>query len=635
MHEGTHDPVSAAPQQEYTRRLRLHEQRESSLQATHLRTGYLRLALAILFLVTAWFTIFQRTIFQHDLPRSLIAVPILLFIAAGIFHARALRRLSTARRSVQVYRDGLARVEDRWFNLNPRDLTTLSTATAAALKSSLYATDLDIVGSNSLFELLCTARTRMGEDTLLTWLLEPASTTVILQRQAAITELRERIDLRERMSVAGDATVVGVHAEALRTWAVAPDTLQQRWLPFLAALLALAATAAAVAWFGSAGNSALLALLVILILEAALRKPFKSHIDDVLLHTDIALKNLHLLSALMAELECETFTAPLLLDIQQRLSSHSTRGSVAIARLATLGQLRDSMDNMIVKLIDLPLMYSVQVAFAVQRWRRRHGAAVPLWLSAIAEIEALLSLATYSYEHPADPFPDLLDGPSCITASAVGHPLIPASKCVRNSLELGPQPNRPDIRVLLISGSNMSGKSTLMRTLGVNAVLAMCGAPVRAQRLSLTPLRIGASLLVNDSLHEGHSRFYAEIDRLQRICTLAEGLRQTEASGGPEANNPGVLFLLDELLQGTNSADRLIGAQGVIRALIEQGAIGIVTTHDLALAEMHGLPPNTLKNMHFQDQIVANQMHFDFTLREGAAMRSNGVALMRLIGLNV
>jgi hypothetical protein len=626
------DPFSTPPAEEYLRRLQEHEQRESQLKATHLWIGYLRLFLAVLFLITAWFTIFQR-----DLPRTLLAIPVVLFIGAGILHARILRRLGTARRSAQVYRDGLARIEDRWYGLNPRDLTTLTADTAARLRSSLYAADLDLTGPNSLFELLCTARTRMGQDTLLAWLLAPAPASTILARQSAIADLRQRTDLRERMSVAGDAPEVGVHPDALRTWALAADTLHQAWLPWLGAVLAMAAVASTIAWLSGFGKLALVALFAIIVLEAALRKPFKSQIDSVLLHTDTALKNLHLLSALIAQLEPETFTAPLLIDLQQRLTSHSTAASAAIAQLATLGQFRDSLDNMIVKFIDLPMMYSVQVSFAVQRWRRRHGAAVPVWLTAVAEAEALLSLATYSYEHPADPFPQLLDGPARLTATAMGHPLIPSAICVRNSLQLGPQldaqPPQPDTRLLLISGSNMSGKSTLMRTLGVNAVLAMAGATVRAEALSLTPVAIGASILVNDSLHEGHSRFYAEIDRLHRICTLAEDF--STSPDAPALSATGVLFLIDELLQGTNSRDRLIGAQGVLRTLIRLGAIGIVTTHDLALAEIDGLPENALENMHFQDQIVDNQMHFDFTLREGAAMRSNGVELMRLIGLDV
>ena len=225
-------------------------------------------------------------------------------------------------------------------------------------------------------------------------------------------------------------------------------------------------------------------------------------------------------------------------------------------------------------------------------------------------------------------FRSLLRDGACVDAEEMGHPLIAAAKCVRNSLRLG-----GETRVLLISGSNMSGKSTLMRTLGVNTVLAMCGAPVRAKRFRLTPLRIGASLLLNDSLQEGHSRFYAEIEKLGRICSLAESCANGESKSGERWTS--MLFLLDELLQGTNSKDRLVGAEGVVRALVEAGAIGMVTTHDLALAEMDGLPQGAMRNMHFQDQIVDGQMRFDFTLREGVAMKSNGVELMRLIGLKV
>jgi DNA mismatch repair ATPase MutS len=354
-------------------------------------------------------------------------------------------------------------------------------------------------------------------------------------------------------------------------------------------------------------------------MQAAVRRPFERRITAVLDGTEAAVRNMQLLASLLEVMESETFTSERLVEIRRKLASHAVAGSVAIGRLAKLGQWQDSMDNMIVKGLNLPLMYSVQVAWAIQRWRRQHGGAVGLWIEAVAEMEALLSLATYAYERPADVFPEFVSGEPSVEAKEMGHPLIAASKCVRNSVQIG-----GETRVLLISGSNMSGKSTLMRTLGVNAVLAMCGAPVRAKSFRLTPLKIGASLLVNDSLQEGHSRFYAEIEKLRRICASAEG-----------ADSGGMLFLLDELLQGTNSKDRRVGAEGVVRALVEAGAIGVVTTHDLALAEMEGLPAGSMRNMHFQDQIVDGQMRFDFTLREGMAMKSNGVELMRLIGLKV
>jgi DNA mismatch repair ATPase MutS len=177
-------------------------------------------------------------------------------------------------------------------------------------------------------------------------------------------------------------------------------------------------------------------------------------------------------------------------------------------------------------------------------------------------------------------------------------------------------------RVLLVSGSNMSGKSTLLRAVGINVVLAMAGAPVRARCLSLTPLRVGASIRVNDSLREGNSRFYAEITRLRQIFDLAGG-------------DPPLLFLLDELLQGTNSKDRRVGADGIVRALVKRGAIGLVSTHDLALTDIGGPVEIQLRNVHFQDELTNGRMTFDYKLRDGIVTKSNGLELMRSIGLEV
>jgi DNA mismatch repair ATPase MutS len=227
----------------------------------------------------------------------------------------------------------------------------------------------------------------------------------------------------------------------------------------------------------------------------------------------------------------------------------------------------------------------------------------------------LESLASYSFERPDDPFPEFLEGPAAFVATGLGHPLIAPRTRVRNDVDLS-----GCVRVLMVSGSNMSGKSTLLRSVGINTVLAMAGAPVCAARLRLTPLQVGASIRINDSLYEGSSRFYAEITRLRQLF---------EPSSLP------LLFLLDELLQGTNSNDRRIGAQGVLRALIERGAIGLVSTHDLALADGAQLHPGALKNVHFQDELEKGRLSFDFKLRDGVVTKSNGVELMRAIGLDV
>jgi DNA mismatch repair ATPase MutS len=227
----------------------------------------------------------------------------------------------------------------------------------------------------------------------------------------------------------------------------------------------------------------------------------------------------------------------------------------------------------------------------------------------------LASLARYSYEHPDDTLPLFLEGAASFRGFELGHPLLPAPTRISNDVSIA-----ESTRVLLVSGSNMSGKSTLLRTVGINTVLAMAGAPVRARRLELTPLQVGASIRVNDSLHEGSSRFYAEITHLRQLF---------------EPARLPLLFLLDELLQGTNSADRRVGAQGVIRALLNKGAIGLVSTHDLALTDLAGLAAQALVNVHFQDELKDGKLVFDFKLHPGIVTKSNGIELMRSIGLDV
>jgi DNA mismatch repair ATPase MutS len=333
--------------------------------------------------------------------------------------------------------------------------------------------------------------------------------------------------------------------------------------------------------------------------------------------TENAFEDLKLLAALPARLEREPFKAPHLQRLIGKLSSHDLRASRTIARLATVVQLIESRRNPVFALLQIPLMYPVHVALAAERWRREHGAAVRSWLDAIGEIEALISLGTYSYEHPGDPFPEFIDGTASFEGESLGHPLIPAASCVRNDAGIA-----GTTRALLVSGSNMSGKSTFLRTVGINTVLAMAGGPARAKRLQLSPLQVGASIRINDSLHEGSSRFYAEITRLRQLHELTLGM-------------PPLLFLLDEVLQGTNSRDRRIGAEGVVRAFLEQGAIGLISTHDLALTDIDVGGGERLRNMHFQDELVDGQMRFDFKLRDGVVTKSNGIELMRSIGLRV
>jgi DNA mismatch repair ATPase MutS len=314
------------------------------------------------------------------------------------------------------------------------------------------------------------------------------------------------------------------------------------------------------------------------------------------------------------------------------LCSHTRKASQTIASLSTIVSFAGSRRNQAITLFAIPLMYTLNVALAAERWRRVHGKVVRSWVEVIGDFEALLSLASYAYEHPDDPFPEFVEGPASFAGTDLGHPLIPAARCVRNDVSITGK-----TRILLVSGSNMSGKSTLLRTVGINTVLAMAGAPVRARSLKLTELQIGASIRINDSLHEGSSRFYAEITRLRQLFDLAGGSRTGHGptGRGRTGHARSLLFLLDELLQGTNSRDRRSGAEGIVRAFVARGAIGLISTHDLALTDISGLPAGALRNVHFQDELCDGRMTFDFKLRDGVVTKSNAMELMRSIGLEV
>jgi DNA mismatch repair ATPase MutS len=263
-----------------------------------------------------------------------------------------------------------------------------------------------------------------------------------------------------------------------------------------------------------------------------------------------------------------------------------------------------------------PLVAATHIALAIDTWRIRHCKALVAWLSAVGALEALSSLAAYTYETPGDHFPEILNKGPCFEAVGLGHPLLPAAHCVRNDLRL--DVNR---RILIVSGSNMSGKSTLLRTVGANTVLALAGAPVRATSLRLSQLTPGATLRFEDSLLEGRSRFFAEVTRIRLLLELAR-------------TRP-LLFLLDELFSGTNSDDRRCGAEAVVRRLLDSGAIGLITTHDLALTDLAEQVGPRAGNVHFTEQWVDGVMTFDYQMRTGVLHSGNGLALMRAVGIDV
>lgn len=591
------------PKAEYHQRRQQWQADVTSLERQHLTLGNIRLAIFLIGVLLWWFAVRPGI-----LSGWWLALPLAAFIALVLFHQGVRVKARRAKRAVAFYDQGIARLEDRWSGTGQQGLEFLD-------EHHPYAQDLDLFGKGSLFELLCTARTRGGEATLAAWLCAPATREEIQARQEAIIELQPRLDLRETVALLGEEVRAGVHPEELNTWAQAPPlanlTITRVIAAGLAALTVLTLLGQVV--FGWGPLWFLFALLVKFAFEIRLR-PWTRQAGIGVTH---AVRDLTLIAQMLAHLETEQFHSPRLLSLRAALETNGLSPAKQITRLRQWIALLESAKNQLFIPIAFLLLWETQILLTIEAWRVKLGPAITRWLKALSEFEAFCALAGYAYEHPHDPFPELTtDGP-CFEGEEIGHPLLPRAQCVRNNVKLS-----NNLCVLLVSGSNMSGKSTLLRTVGINVVLALAGAPVCAQRLRLSPLAVGATLRVQDSLQSGSSRFYAEISRLRQLMDLAKGPLP-------------LLFLLDEILHGTNSHDRRVGAEALIRGFIDRNAIGLVTTHDLALAHIVDALAPRAANVCFEDQLVDGKLVFDYRMRPGIVQKSNALALMRSVGLEV
>ena len=542
-----------------------------------------------------------------------LLIPTIAFAVLVQRHDSVIRARDAAARAMAFYQRGLARIEDRWPGTGERGERFLD-------DRHPYGNDLDLFGHGSLFELLSIARTQTGEATLAGWLKTPATPAEIGDRQLGVEELTPALDLREALSLAGTDVRAGVNGEAVIAWAEAPPILSPPWVRWVAAGLTVIVVVTLTMWLATDIERP---LIVALLVQIAFAWPQQKRVERALRRADGAAHDLDILGHLIAHLEPQRFSSPRLAALHRALESEGIVPSRAIRSLHRLVELHDWQDNLFFLLFSIPFMWGTHLAWAIEAWRRAHGQHIRRWLEAAGEFESFASLSAYRFEHPADPFPVIVASPSGGRAHAIfegvnlGHPLLPSSRAVRNDVRLGGEPG-----LLIVSGSNMSGKSTLLRTVGVNAVLALAGAPVRAQSLRIAPLAVGATLRIQDSLLEGRSRFYAEITRIRELADLAAGPLP-------------LLFLLDELFHGTNSQDRLVGSSGVLRGLLDRGAIGLITTHDLALTAIARALAPRAANVHFDDWFDGNEIRFDYRLKEGPVTRSNAIALMRAVGLDV
>lgn len=592
------------PMAEYQRRRETAEALRDGLTRQSRTIGNVRLLVALLAIGTLW-----TALSSHRFSAGLTLVPAGVFVALAIRHQAILRRAKAAGRTAAYYIEGLERLKDNWSGHG-------ATGEVFRERDHVFADDLDLFGTGSLFQLISRARTKTGEQTLANWLLKAAGLEAIGARHQAVRELASRLDLREDIGVLGEAVGTSIHGASLKSWAAEPANALPRLLRPTMVVLAVLNAATLAGFLG--WRLPLYPLLIVFLANVGLIFFIRHAVAKILSSLETPALDLDVLSRLVERLERERFTAPLLQRLHTDLQMSGVPASKRMARLRRLVELLDSMDHVILRGVNPLLLLREQLAMAVESWRRANGPLVARWLEATGDFEALSSLACLAYERPGWVFPSLLrEGPPCFRASAIRHPLIPEARSVPNDVSIG-----GESALLVVSGSNMSGKSTLLRAIGLNAVLAWSGATVCAGELALSSLQLGASIRVTDSLQDNRSRFFAEITRLRQIVDLTK-------------SGSAVLFLLDELLSGTNSHDRKAGAAAVVRALVRDGAFGLITTHDLALAGIADELPGHAKNVHFEDQMVNGRMEFDYHLREGVVTRSNALELMRAVGLEI
>lgn len=604
----------ADPRHPYETRLATARAAFARIDARWNRVANLRLIAFVAAAIAGAWGLWGRALLGFPLAAVLLAC----FIALAIYHARLGReraRLATLR---AIQEEAIARIDRRWADL-PVPWTPVVSP------DHPYAADLDIIGRASLFQLLDTTATRMGRETLAEWLLSASDIETALNRQGAVADLAPRLDLRQEIELRGRATANEEADPApFLAWAEKPDGFTGLgWLRWYAWLGPLALLALALASYLGLTPYPLWAipLLANLIVGGFAGKNAYAAIAEVV-------ANHRAIAAYAGQLDLLAsagFHDPHLTSLQRQLGSGDHAAPAMLRRLGRLTGMVIPPSSMLYLPIQALTLWDVHVLAALERWKRAGGQDARQWLATLGESEALAALAGLLHDNPAWVFPALDRDGDTLRATLIGHPLLREETRVRNDVTVGPPGS-----FLLVTGSNMSGKSTLLRAIGVNAVLAQAGGPVCADALGLPPVAIWTSVRVQDSLERGVSFFLAELQRLKLIVDAATRARE---SGGPR-----VLYLLDEILQGTNTAERSVAARRIIAYLVDQGAIGAVSTHDLALADDPRLALSA-ETVHFTDTVGegpdAPPMSFDYLLRPGVATTTNALRLMRLIGLDL
>ena len=546
---------------------------------------------------------------------SLVAtVTLFLVLVAAHVRARDAERHARAVRELNVR--GKARVQRAWTAL-PAGRETLPADHA-------YATDLDVAGASaSLFRLLDVVSAATGRPALLRWLLDaPPSVSEIRARQAAVGELATATEFREELALFAQQSrdIAPDQFESLLQWAEgANDVWVERsrgmlWGARIIPLVMLATSVMAilrlVPWTVPG-----IAILAGLLLLGRYRSAIGASLTSVLAHAT----GLRVQRQMLDQVSHQAFSSPML----EALGERTAGGTEALRALERALSLIEGRGSLMHAILNVLVLWDVHALAWLDHWRRLYGRRLRDCLAALGDVEALAALGMLAHDNPHWTFPTVDEEADRVMATALGHPLIPGTTRIPNDVTVGPPGT-----LLLVTGSNMSGKSTLLRAIGLNVVLAQAGAPVCAETFSMPRVDLRTSIRLADSLERGVSLFMAELERLKQIVDAARAAARTRP----------LLYLLDEILHGTNTAERLIAARAVLTHLLRAGAMGAVTTHDLTLAADGGIAAAS-RAVHFTEHVASGNgdagapMTFDYKLRPGLATSTNALKLLALVGL--
>lgn len=568
--------------------------------------GWLRFLSVALAAITLW------KILSDDLY---ILIPVtFLFIAAFLFilakHLNNNDAIKNLQRLIQISKTEL--------EILGHHFTHLADGEEFKPEHHDYANDLDIFGRASLYQYINRCTSEQGRNLFATWLLNPSSTKTISERQEAIKELSHQLEWRQQLQSYGIAHALAIDTEnKIKNWIKEPTKFIDKplWKLLRFIFPAISFTILGLHIFGVLSSSAFYPLIVLML---AISLGISRMTTPEYAKLNKTAPQLETLAFSVAWIEKGTFKSKLLVELQNNYINKTIRASQTIK---TLKSILDRTDIRLNPLVFIPLntfaFWDLQQVLILEKWKKENKQHIGDWFHSLAEIESLSSMGNLSFNHPGWAFPTISEKNGTLTAESLGHPLIPEEKLVTNSFS-----TEESEGLNLITGSNMAGKSTFLRSVGVNIVLAMMGSAVYAKSFTVSNMKAISSMRVSDNLEENTSTFYAELKKLKEVIEAVY-------------KNEKVFLLLDEILRGTNSADRHTGSKALIKQLIHHNAVGLIATHDLELAKLATDFPGKLHNYHFDVQVAGDELYFDYKLKRGVCTSMNASLLMKKIGIEL